>query len=73
VDEQTDIVLLAADVRRRRVVARGGEIDTVGWAMDLDEAFRAAAYRTDLFADCRTCTSGFSLAAEGTNHSSTIV
>jgi len=71
--EEREVVLLPAERGRWRMFARGGEVRAVGRALNLDEPFGAAADRTDLLAERRTCASRFSLAAEGTHHSRIIV
>ena len=71
--EEREVVLLPADHGRGRMFARGGEERAVGRALNLDEPFGAAARRTDLLAESRTCAPRFSLAAKRAHHSRIIV
>lgn len=44
------------------------QITAVGWAVDFDDAFGAAAHRADLLPERRARAFGFSLVANGTHH-----
>jgi hypothetical protein len=72
-EERLQIVLLTPGDGRRRMLARGRQVRAVRGTVDLDEAFGAAAGRTDLVPKRRTCAPRFPLAAEGTHHSRIIV
>ena len=63
-----EVALLLADDRCGRVLARRGEVDAVGRALDLHLALGAAADGTNLMAERRTGPARTTLAAEATEH-----
>ena len=55
------------------MIARDGEVRAVAGTRDFDQPLRAAADGADLLAERRTPASRFSLIAQRTHHSNTIV